>query len=249
MKAHQIPGLRRLLCVGVALCLPGGLPATEATITPKSPIILFNGTDTTGWTAYPKTPEGEPATWSVAEGLIRCTGRPNGYLYTDLSYKNYRFTVEWRWVPAEMPADNQGRPLKRNSGILVHMQGADAIWPICLECQLMEGNAGDFFVAGGVETIEWRALRNQALSAPGADAAALKKAQNNRRTPKQQPSSERPLGEWNTYEIVCRSDTVTVTVNGIAQNRATGVSVSEGRIGLQSEGAPIEFRNVRLDPL
>ncbi len=48
---------------------------------------------------------------------------------------------------------------------------------------------------------------------------------------------------------VCRNDTVEVTVNGVFQNRIDGVDVQSGCIGLQSEGAPIQFRNVVLHPL
>jgi hypothetical protein len=61
-------------------------------------------------------------------------------------------------------------------------------------------------------------------------------------------SSEKPLGEWNTYEIVCNGDTMELTVNGELQNRATGVSLRRGYFGLQSEGSPIQFRRIRLTP-
>ncbi|UCF16350.1 MAG: hypothetical protein JSW59_02610 [Phycisphaerales bacterium] len=43
--------------------------------------------------------------------------------------------------------------------------------------------------------------------------------------------------------------TIDVTINGQLQNRATGVNISKGYIGLQSEGVPIVFRNIRLMPL
>lgn len=224
--------------------------AAEKAITPTAPIVLFNGHDLTGWTPYAKEgAEVAAATWKVVNGVIQCTGKPNGYLRSAARYQDYVLTVEWRWVPAPMPVDKQGRPRNRNNGVLLHMQGTDNVWPKSLEAQLMENNAGDFYVIGGVETKEWAAIREKAVAAAGTDAAAVEKAKNNRRIPKQQPSSEKPTGEWNTYNIVCRGDTVTVSVNGVQQNQATGLSVREGHILLQSEGAPIEFRNVRLDPL
>ena len=54
---------------------------------------------------------------------------------------------------------------------------------------------------------------------------------------------------WNTYEITCRGDTIEATVNGQLQNKATGVTIAKGYIGLQSEGVPIMFRNIKLTPL
>jgi hypothetical protein len=218
-------------------------------ITPTKPIALFNGKDLAGWKAFAK--EGDAvaaASWSVTGGVIKCTGKPNGYLRTEANYRDYRLTVEWRFDPAPMPLNPQGQPRARNSGVLLDMQGEDAVWPKCLEAQLMEKNAGDFYVVGGVEFAEFAAARDKALAA-AADDAAKAKIKTNRRTPKFKDSSEKPTGEWNTYDIVCRGDTVVLRVNGVEQNRATGLSVREGRILLQSEGAPVEFRNVKLEPL
>ncbi len=62
-------------------------------------------------------------------------------------------------------------------------------------------------------------------------------------------SSEKPAGEWNTMEVICKSDTIEVIVNGVLQNKGTGVSMSKGHICLQSEGKDIEFRNVFLTKL
>ena len=86
-------------------------------------------------------------------------------------------------------------------------------------------------------------------SAAQGDAEAKKKAETLRRVLKLRESSEKPAGEWNTYEIHSRGDTVTVFVNGVEQNRATEVSVQEGHICLQAEGAAVEFRNIKLEPL
>ena len=71
----------------------------------------------------------------------------------------------------------------------------------------------------------------------------------NRRVPKKEESSENAPGEWNRYEITCSDSTITLMVNGKLQNTATGTSVQSGKICLQSEGKPIEFRKVVLGPL
>jgi hypothetical protein len=63
------------------------------------------------------------------------------------------------------------------------------------------------------------------------------------------PSNEKPLGEWNSYRIVLDGGKLEMWVNGELQNSATDVQLLPGRIALQSEGAHIEFRNIRLKPL
>jgi len=222
--------------------------ASAEAVKPGKTMVLFNGHDLTGWVPVAKDGPPPAETWAVADGVIKCTGNPHGYLRTEGRYRDYHLTVEWRWSgPA--PVDKQDRPHTRNSGVLLHVQTPDAIWPKGLEAQLMEKNAGDFWVIGGVETTEHARLVEQAVVAAGPDETKGRNARGNRRTPKAQPSSEKAPGEWNTCDIVCAGDTVTVRVNGVEQNRATGVTVSEGHICLQSEGAAVEFRQVQLEPL
>lgn len=163
-------------------------------------------------------PEGDPErVWSVREGVIHCTGNPAGYMRTTTAYENYRLTFEWRWP-------GQGG----NNGLLVHIQDKDEVWPKSIEGQLQHGHAGDFWVIGGAEFKEH------------VD-------QSTRRVIKRGESSEKPLGEWNQGVAVCDGDTFEMYVNGVLQNRATECTVTKGYIGFQSEGAPIEFRNITLE--
>ena len=66
---------------------------------------------------------------------------------------------------------------------------------------------------------------------------------------RQKSDSEKPLGEWNAIDVVCRGDAIEVTINGVAQNRVTGSKPAAGKIGFQLEGQPYELRNVRFTPL
>jgi len=195
-----------------------------APIVPKAKTDLWNGKDFAGWKRFlPDASKDVDETWAVENGILRCTGNPAGYMRTEASYADYHLHVEWRW-----PA--QGG----NNGVLIHMSGQDKVWPRSLECQLHAGNAGDFWVINGVEFAE---------HAAGGDRV------NGRRTVKLHDSSEKPFGEWNQYDIVCKDDWVVVLVNGVLQNVATKCSDKSGRICLQSEGAPIEYRNIWLEPL
>ena len=189
----------------------------EEPVIPTAKSELFNGKDFSGWTLFLPGGADVTKTWSITNGVIRCTGRPAGYLRTEKAYANYKLTVEWRFLKPG------------NTGVLVHMQGEDKVWPKSIECQGMHGNQGDFFVIDGTTFNEH-------------------KGRDGRRVAKNGPSHEKPLGEWNTYEIVCDGDTVIPSVNGREMNRATGCSVTSGRICLQSEGSEIEIRRVTLEP-
>ncbi len=181
----------------------------------------FNGRNFDGWKIHLAESDAPVAeqTFTVQDGFIQASGRPNGYIRTANAFENYRLVVEWRWL---------GEP--GNSGILLHMLPDDKIWPRCIESQLRAGNAGDVILMDGAT------VREQ------PDPAT-------RRLPKVQESSESPVGEWNRAEIICAGDTIIIFVNGVEQNRVSGASVRSGHIGLQSEGAPIQFRNIAITPL
>jgi hypothetical protein len=192
----------------------------EPASTPTQPIELFDGKSLSGWTFVSKGTNGEAASiWSVQDGVIACLGKPNGYARTLKSYRDYQLHVEWRF-----PAG------AGNSGLFLHLNPPDQVWPLCYEAQLQSGNAGELRLNGGA--------RIDGLANPNAKSL-----------PHQQPVSEKPVGEWNVCDVVCRSNSISIRINGVLQNEITGAAVGSGAIGLQAEGKPVQFRNVRLDPL
>lgn len=212
--------LQTVLLLLVTATVALAAPPGETAITPANKIQLFDGKDFSGWTFVSKDATAPAASiWSVTNGVIMCQGKPDGYARTLQTYRNYQLHVEWRF-----PAG------PGNSGVFLHVTGDDKVWPKCFEAQLLSGSAGEVRLNGGAQAGR--------LPKPGAKSF-----------PRRQPSSEKPVGEWNSYDILCRSNTITVRVNGVLQNEVTGTSVSSGAIGLQAEGKPVEFRNLVLEPL
>lgn len=193
--------------------------------TPSAKTPLFNGKDTAGWVSFLKDDAPADATWSVKDGLLVCTGTPNGFLRTAKSYSQYKFTVEWRFTKTG------------NTGVVVHMTPPDKIWPKSIECQGMHKNQGDFFLWAGATAVGTTPLtgktgeiRGYKIARPGADI-------------------EKPAGEWNTYTVICDKDTVTILVNEKEVNKLTGANLTSGFIGLQSEGGAFEVKSAVIEPL
>ena len=53
-------------------------------------------------------------------------------------------------------------------------------------------------------------------------------------------------GEWNTYDVVCVDGTIKLSVNGKFVNGVSQSSKKSGYICLESEGAEIHFRNIKI---
>lgn len=205
------------------MLLTAGMLLALGTRVQAEEISLFNGKDLTGWTYFfdDKSKKMEDV-WSVVDGVLVCKGKPAGYLRTEKEYSNYIFQMEWRWPAGKKPGNN---------GVLVHTTTPSelGVWPKSLECQLGSGDAGDFWVIG-----------------TKIDVFNPSKRTFDRRTVNLTNGSEKPIGEWNKYIIVCADKTVTCIVNGDMVNYAWNVSQDKGAICLQSEGAEINYRDFKL---
>jgi hypothetical protein len=189
-------------------------------------IRLFNGRDLSGWDYFLVDEDARMEdVWSVEDGILVVQGEPQGYLYTQSDYENFRLVVEWRWP---------GEP--GNSGVLMRITGEPMMLPSCVEAQLQSGNAGDMY---GFQGFKISGDEERLSEIPRLDGWGLTKIEGNENEP----------GEWNRYEITAQGDRITLIVNGKKVNEATDVDVRPGRIGLQSEGGVIQFRTVALTPL
>jgi hypothetical protein len=206
-------------------------PLATRAESPAKPIDLLNGKDLAAWelVALPATPADLSAVCKYnADGSLAVAGKPVSFLATKVAYENYRLHAEWRW-PKDAAKNSNG-------GVLLHIASGpkDRAWPLSFQVQTKLTRAGDFLPMAGATFAE------KLTSAPGAATPILDR---------QGADSEKPPGEWNSCDIVCRGDTIEVTINGVPQNRVTKVAPAAGKIGFQLEGMPFELRNVRLEPL
>lgn len=234
-------------------------------------IELFNGKDLTNWYRFIKGrgKENDPKhVFSVINGILRVSGEEMGCITTEKAYRDYRLTVEYRWTGRSYGGKKKCAP---DSGILFHSTGKDGgfgdTWMLSHEYNLILGASGDFWTVGTKErpdifleatvgeerlggkyyiysptgktvrlTGNDRVCRMD-IARDWADAPTVRPAEN-----------EKPLGEWNTAELICEGDRVTCLFNGKVVNRAR-VQPSAGKIQLQSELCGIEFRRITLSPL
>jgi len=209
------------------------LPVVVEADDKAAPVPLFDGQTLSGWKATVKADkDGKVAdpkdTWSVKDGAIVCTGKPNGYLATEKEYADYVLKLKWRY-PADAKAGN--------SGVLIHVQKDDKVWPVSIEAQLRSGRAGDIWLQTAEEvklTID-----------PARFDANDKTKRHYFRVPKDE-AVEKAFGEWNEYEITCKGGDVSLAVNGKVVNAGTNGNLRAGRIALQSEGTEIHFKDITI---
>jgi hypothetical protein len=188
-------------------------PVTEKT--PKN--NFFTEADASNWAYVIKDKTLAPTqVFIMKDGILQISGTSSGYLRTKKNYADYELNVEWRWTK-----------MLGNSGVLVHIQAKDTIWPACYQVQQKADAAGDIICMNGLWAKECK--------------DSVKFTVN-----KLQTSNEKALGEWNTMRVICMKNTLKVYVNGLLQNNITGLTATKGFIGFQNEGKPLEFRNLTI---
>jgi hypothetical protein len=181
-------------------------------------VPLFNGKDLTGWKFIP---EKATDTFTVKDGAVIVSGKPNGYFYTDKSYKNYDLRFDWRYKRPDGLKDDS--KFNGNSGLLMHIQLPHKVWPLCLEVQGMNLTHGSFIPVGGKAV----GLTDYKFDKKTLDMVRHK------------------VGEWNTTEVTVKDGAVSCKVNGTPISSGK-ITLEGGPFGFQSEGAELHFKNIKI---
>ena len=175
-----------------------------------------------------------PDTWKKNKDLLICTGRPVGVMRSEKQYENFILQIEWKHMEAG-----------GNSGVFVWSDAKpdqESRLPGGVEVQMLELDwvnqnvrdgikppvayvHGELFGVGGVETIP-----------------------DNPRGPRSKSIENRckGRGEWNTYTVVCVDGIIKLSVNGKFVNGISKSTARKGYLCLESEGAEIQFRNLKI---
>lgn len=222
----------RTIAAASVLCViglvPGSAPAGGAEVPQFRE--LFNGKDLTGWVNV----NTDPDTWTVKDGLLVCSGRPLGVMRSEKQYENFVLHIEWRHME---PGGNSGvflwssavpNPKNRlTDGVEVQM--LDPEW---VRLNKREGFDpplayvhGELFGVGGVKVVPDNPRGERSMSVE---------------------NRVKGRGEWNTYDVVAVDGTIKLAVNGKFVNGISRSSQRKGYMCLESEGAQIHFRNIRV---
>ncbi len=196
---------------------------------------LFNGTNLKGWYAYTATAnkyENAQDIYVVSDNMIRLHGEKVGYLMSDISYDNFELMAEYRWNIEKQYHRNSNT---KNSGVMYNIptDAPDVLWPRGIQFQIKEGFTGDFVMLDSV-TIKVKGTKNAA----GKSVVVTRFKDN-----------EKPVGEWNTLLIQSKNGHCTQYLNGQLVNEGIEASSTKGRILLQYEGSPIDFKNIKIKML
>lgn len=230
-----------LVLVLVLACLPSALAEDQA-----APRATIDGT-APGFVELGEKDfvdvNGEADTWSWKEGTLYCTGQPVGVIRTAKVYTNFELSLQWRHMKSA-----------GNSGVFVWTQESSleglppGRLPKGIEVQVLDhgfaeqyekrtGKKGDWFTTNGDVFAVGSKLTPFAPISPDGS----------RSFPRKEVTKGSP--EWNHYYIRAINGEVRLWVNGEEVSGGTGAEPAKGYMCLESEGSPIEFKQIRLREL
>ncbi|HEY7190468.1 MAG TPA: DUF1080 domain-containing protein [Vicinamibacterales bacterium] len=217
-------------CVAFVVICGLAATATVRSQTSGQFVDLFNGTDLTGWVNVNTAED----TWKVRDGLLICSGHPIGVMRTAKQYENFVLHIEWMHME---PGGNSGVFAWSNA-----QPDRESRLPNGVEVQMLE--------------LEWPNLnKKNGVTPPLAYVHGELFGVGGVKTTPDNPRGERSMsienrckgrGEWNTYDVVAVDGVIKLSVNGKVVNGISHSTQKKGYLCLESEGAEIHFRNIRI---
>jgi hypothetical protein len=182
-------------------------------------------------------------TWTFKNGIIHCTGKPIGVMRTKNKVTNFELVVEWMH-------ERQG-----NSGVFVWVpeESLEGLKPD----KLPEGIEVQVLDNGYAERYEKERKKKPDFFTTHGDVFPVGKSKM-KPFPPTSPNGQRSFprkqlsksaGEWNHYYVRAINGEVRLWVNGEEVSGGNECEPRTGYLCLESEGSPIQFRNLRIREL
>jgi Domain of Unknown Function (DUF1080) len=187
----------------------------------------------------------EPGTWTWKDGAVHCTGQPVGVLRSKKMYTNFELVARWRHLS---DGGNSGIFVWTSAEALEGLQPG-SLPPGGIEVQVLDhgytrkyetetGQKADWFTTNGdVFPVGSAKMRPFPPVAPNGDRSFPRK------------NLSRGGGQWNHYYVRCVNGEVRLWVNGEEVSGGTDCSPRTGYLCLESEGAPVDFADLRIREL
>lgn len=188
---------------------------------------------------------GASDTWSWKGDVVHSTGKPTGVLCTGKTYVNFEFVAEWRHLT---PGGN--------SGIIVWVpdEALKGLKPGALpgygiETQVLDHGYTRQFIEQTGEKADWFTTDGDIIPVGKSRMKPFQPTSpdGSRSFPRKHLS--KGFGHWNHYYARAINGEVRLWVNGQEVSGANSVEPHAGRFCLEAEGAPIDFRHIRIREL
>ncbi|MEM7385122.1 MAG: DUF1080 domain-containing protein [Verrucomicrobiota bacterium] len=187
-----------------------------------------------------------PDTWTWKDGQAHCTGKPIGVIRSHEELENFEMVAEWRHLKS---AGNSGVFLWASPESIANLEKGKGRLPHGIEVQVLDHGYTAAYQRDHQKKPDWFTTNGDVFpTGPARMKPFPPVAPNGKRS---FPSRNVSLGihRWNHYYIRAINGDVRLWVNGEEVSGGTHCEPAKGYLCLESEGSPVEFRNLRIRTL
>ena len=176
---------------------------------------------------------------------MHCTGKPTGVARSTKEYTNFELVAQWQhlqsggnsgifvWAPKDALTDLKPNNLPK-TGIEVQVLDHGFI----AQYEKATGKKAEWFTTNGdVFPVANSKMKPFPPTSPKGERSFPRK------------NLSKGVGQWNHYYVRCINGEVRLWVNGEEVSGGSDIQPRSGYLCLESEGAPVEFKNLRIREL
>ena len=232
-------------CLAVSGVVAAAPPVRE---TESLPGATINGSGS-GWVALGEDDFAnvncEADTWTWEDGLIKCTGKPTGVTQTKKAYTNFELIVQWRHLRS---GGNSGIFVWATPESLEKLRQGQGRLPKGIEAQVLDHGYAEQYEKHHKKKADWFTTHGDVFPV-GVKMKPFPPVSPNGSRSFPSKNLSKGVNQWNHYYLRCINGEVRLWVNGEEVSGGNGCQPCTGFICLESEGAPIEFRGLRVREL
>jgi hypothetical protein len=221
-----------------------GITATAAE-PPAAPRAWIDGTGL-GWRTLEAADftnvNGAADTWTWTTFGVRCTGHPVGVIRSLNVFTNLELVVEWRHLRS---GGNSGVFIWASEEALRGLPPGK-LPPGGIECQILDHGYAVQYEQQQGRKADWFTTNGDVFPVGKSTMKPFPPVSPNGQRSFPRKHLSRGVGEWNHYYIRCLNGEIRLWVNGEEVSGGTECRPAFGYLCLESEGAPVEFRNLRV---
>ncbi|HUW60242.1 MAG TPA: DUF1080 domain-containing protein [Candidatus Bathyarchaeia archaeon] len=246
----------RIVCAALLACAIGSYcflgaseaAASEGSGTPAEAPNILVGDEPNGWRALAEEDftnvNCAADTWAWKDGAIYCSGNPVGVIRTKNKVANFELVVNWRHMQSG-----------GNSGVFVWVTDesvqnlAPGKLPHGIEVQILDHGYAELYEKQAGKKGDWFSTNGDVFPVGVSKMTPFPPTSPNGERSFPSKNLSKGFGEWNHYYVRAINGEVRLWVNGEEVSGGTGITPRTGYLALESEGSPIEFKNLRIREL
>ena len=210
------------------------------------PKAFIDGTGL-GWQALGETNflhvNCDPGTWTWSNGFVHCTGKPIGVIRSSVLVTNFELVAQWRHLQS---GGNSGIFVWATPESIQSLEQGKGRLPTGIEVQVLDHGYVEQYEKQTGKKAEWFTSNGDVFPTGTTFMKPFPPVAPNGQRAFPRKNLSKGVNEWNHYYVRVINGEVRLWVNGEEVSGGTEIRPAWGYLCLESEGAPVDFKDLRI---